>query len=627
VSGKLLEIKCRLCDNATDFAFEKTVLAVFRVKYYRCRNCEGLQTEQPWWLPLAYENEAEKFDTGKASRCLRNSYLLSGLFEAIRIESTDVIVDWGGGGGLLSRLMRDIGFNCFCQDRHRDSEFMAGFSWSKGDAIRPSVVTLFEVAEHFAEPAAEWSDVFTLAPSFVVGTTGFNDGEDSDWPYLSSENGQHVFLYSRKSLAWLARRFGYNLAFIGIYFVFFKDGLQPDVIVSIKQWIPNLEETQAKVFRQWQSTFFENAVKDHRFLQSLQSQEHDTRKIVIDLVFFQYHNTGIARLWDAILRCWEGTRFAERIVLIDRAGTAPLYHGFERVVVDPHRYGGREEDVAMLQRVCDAYEASVFLSSYYTRPQKTKSLMLVYDLIPEVLGMNLADPMWQEKIDAVRNADRYIAISQSTRSDLTRIYGVQEDAVSVAWCGVDESFKPAGGSEVADFKRRMGITGRYLLFVGSRSGYKNARLLLTACRLLPESMGVELFFAGGQTALEPDLVELAGGLVYHVRRLSNDDLPLAYSGALALVYPSYYEGFGLPIIEAFACGCPVITCRRSSMPEVAGDNALYIDPHDAFELARAVEKVCDPIVRELLVRGGIQRASEFRWEVMAERVRRAIRNC
>ena len=313
-------------------------------------------------------------------------------------------------------------------------------------------------------------------------------------------------------------------------------------------------------------------------------------------------------------------------MLIDRNGTAPRYDKLRSITLSPHQYGAREHDIAQLQHACDTHEAAVFLSTYYTRPRTTPSVMLVYDLIPEALHMDLTSPMWQEKADAIAHANKFMAISKSTQWDLSRFYSIDTAAVTVTHCGVDPHFRPAMGKDVADFRDRTGLKRPYLLFVGSRDGYKNAGLLFSAMHQLPEAHQLEILFAGGQQNLERQFHSLADGVTYQIRHLSEDDLVLAYSGATALVYPTLYEGFGLPIVEAMACGCPVVACRTSSIPEIAQGNALYVPPNDPRALAAAITTIKDDAaLRQRLVAGGLQRSRDFRWELMAEQMRRALR--
>lgn len=313
-------------------------------------------------------------------------------------------------------------------------------------------------------------------------------------------------------------------------------------------------------------------------------------------------------------------------MLIDRDGTAPRYDKLRSITLSRHQYGARENDIAQLQHACDVHDAALFLSTYYTRPRTTPSVMLVYDLIPEALRMDLTSPVWQEKADAIAHATNFIAISQSTQSDLSRFYAVDPAAVTVAHCGVDPHFRPASARDVTDFCNRVGLKQPYLLFVGSRDGYKNASLLFAAMHHVPASHRFEILFTGGQSHLEQHLQSLAEGVSYRICQLSEDDLVLAYSGATALVYPSLYEGFGLPIVEAMACGCPVITCRTSSLPEIAQGNAIYVPPNDPRALAKAITMIKDDAsFRQRLVAGGLRRSREFRWELMAEQTRRVIR--
>ena len=339
--------------------------------------------------------------------------------------------------------------------------------------------------------------------------------------------------------------------------------------------------------------------------------------IVLDGVFFQYGlNSGIARVWRALLDEWVRTGFAERLVFLDRGGSGPRLVGLPTRSV-PRWSGERSaRDALRLQRICDEEQAALFVSSYYTTPITTPSLMLVYDMIPERLGLDTDDPVWDEKRVAVEHASAYACISESTRRDLLELEpAARGKSATVVGLGVD-MFAPRPGEEVAAFRGRHGLDRPYFLFVGERrgvGGYKNADLVFRALADWPEAEDHELICIGGEPQIEPELRRIAPDL--HARRiaLGDDELGLAYAGAVALVFPSRYEGFGLPVAEAMACGCPVITTPVSSLPEVAGDAAIYVDPDDAHGLRRAFVDVRDPRRRAALIEAGGERTTHFSW--------------
>jgi glycosyltransferase involved in cell wall biosynthesis len=341
--------------------------------------------------------------------------------------------------------------------------------------------------------------------------------------------------------------------------------------------------------------------------------------VVVDGVFFQHRaNTGIARVWQSCFQEWLKTGFARRLLLLDRAGSGPRLPGLRTRSLarwDPERTAN---DSLLLQHVCDEEGAALFVSTYYTTPIATPSLMLVYDLIPERLGMDMSDLSWVEKRLAVEHASSYACISENTRNDLHELEPASRGKpAAVIPLGVETALGPATADEVAAFREARGFRRPYFLLVGDRygvGGYKNAELLFRALRGWEELKDHEVVCVGGEAHIEPAL-RVAGPKV-RARRvsLSDEELRLAYAGATALVYPSRYEGFGLPVAEAMACGCPVITTKLASLPEVAGDAALYVDPDDPQGLRAAIEAVREPDRRASMVAAGAVRASAFRWD-------------
>ncbi|MBD1921226.1 FkbM family methyltransferase [Microcoleus sp. FACHB-831] len=346
--------------------------------------------------------------------------------------------------------------------------------------------------------------------------------------------------------------------------------------------------------------------------------------IIIDGVFFQLYKTGIARVWQSLLEEWAENGFAQHIVVLDRAGTSPKIPGIHYRSVPPYDYGATDGDRQMLQEVCDEQDADLFISTYYTTPLSTPSVFMAYDMIPEVMEWDLANPMWCEKNHGIQEASGYLAISESTARDLVKFFPhISPELVTVAPCGVKSTFSPASLEEINQFKTKYGISKPYFIIVGT-GGYKNTILFFQAFGQIHSKEGFEIVCTGSGGFLQDEFRVHTSGSVVHMLQLSDEELKAAYSGAVALVYPSKYEGFGLPVLEAIACGCPVITCPNSSIPEVAGKAALYVNDADINGLANALCDVQKPEVRSSLIAAGLEQAKNFSWSKMAKTVSSAL---
>lgn len=228
-----------------------------------------------------------------------------------------------------------------------------------------------------------------------------------------------------------------------------------------------------------------------------------------------------------------------------------------------------------------------------------------------------------------RKADRVIVPSQAVKRDVVRRLGVPVDRVVVTPEGCEPRFRPVRSAGVLRAAAKYGLPPRYVLAVGTLEPRKNLTTLLRAFARLRRDGGVDpelrLVLAGARGWLDEPIFQTVRSLgleeaVHFPGFIDDDDLPAVYGGAALFVFPSLYEGFGLPLLEAMACGVPVVTSNVSSLPEVAGDAALLVDPRDEAGLAAAVARgLRDGALRDRLRAAGLARARQFSWEATARR--------
>jgi len=390
-------------------------------------------------------------------------------------------------------------------------------------------------------------------------------------------------------------------------------------IEEILIWASSSCEKSSLFLTSWEVQLPKSEILKNRILEEVKKP---FTRIVIDGVFFQLQNTGIARVWQSLLEEWVISGFAQHLVILDRNYTAPQIRGIEYRYIEAYDYEETGIDSQRLQFICNEIGADLFVSTYYTTPLSTPSIFIAHDMIPEVMGADLHEPMWRQKKQGILHASQYLAISHNTAQDLVRFFPfISPDSVRVVHNGLStKKFFPANIQEVLDFRAKYGINKPYFLFIGSRfslKAYKNASLLFRCLHQWEEKHKFSLVCVGGKEQLEPELAEWAVDLDVHILALDDEELRYAYSGAIALIYPSLYEGFGLPILEAMACGCPVITCANSAIPEVAGEAVIYVDEYDPQPLKAALSQVQDIAVRPTLIAQGFERVKQFSWAKMA----------
>lgn len=221
-----------------------------------------------------------------------------------------------------------------------------------------------------------------------------------------------------------------------------------------------------------------------------------------------------------------------------------------------------------------------------------------------------------------RQADAVLTDSETSREDLRRYLAISAEKLQVIACGVDPRFAPVpDGRERRAVLARHGISAPYLLYVGAVNGRKNiARLLDAYTAIRSRHPGLSLVIVGKRQWRTPHIDTTAEGLerdgqVRVTGYLDDADLPALYSAAEVFIFPSLYEGFGLPPLEAMACGTPVVSSWSSSLPEVVGDAAILVDPLDVTAIAAGIERVLLNRVEAAELRAhGLARARQFTWE-------------
>lgn len=300
------------------------------------------------------------------------------------------------------------------------------------------------------------------------------------------------------------------------------------------------------------------------------------------------------------------------------------------------RFPGRISDL-LLEKLSMPIEflmgmLDIFHGPCYFVPHclRCKSIVTIHDLMtlryPEFLELETVD-YYNKKIRiSTQRADAIIAISNFTKTEIVDLLNIPEERVRVIYNGISPVFHPVKERrKIEGVKAKYGLTGNYLLFVGNIEPKKNISTLIRACAALWNSTIYKypLLVIGSKTWHLWHFKEVWKVVQqFHAEKdiifadvVCNEDLPYLYSGAELFIFPSLFEGFGIPVIEAMACGTPVVASNRASIPEIAGEAALLVDPLDVNEMTEAMHKVLsNRILREQLVEKGLKQVKNFSWE-------------
>lgn len=277
---------------------------------------------------------------------------------------------------------------------------------------------------------------------------------------------------------------------------------------------------------------------------------------------------------------------------------------------------------ALKQQNFDLFHPTYY-DPYFLNYLGTKPFVItVYDMIHEKFKEMLPsrDKTSEQKELLVRKATKIIAISESTKRDLIEIFGTEESKIDVIYLG---------NSMFPDERITLNIKlpDKYILFVGSRDSYKNFdRFVRATSRLLHEDTELSVICVGGgpfKTGERQIFDSLNIQNQLHQFDLDDEKLAVFYNNALLFAFPSLYEGFGIPVLETFACKCPLVCSNTSSLPEIAGNGAHYFDPYDEQSIYSAMKEVLeDKALKKQLIQNGLERVRYFSWEKMALETRK-----
>ena len=324
--------------------------------------------------------------------------------------------------------------------------------------------------------------------------------------------------------------------------------------------------------------------------------------------------------------------WSKQVVLAHRKIPVPAYvwRVIARLGLDYYLATNRENRRASLQALARG-EFDVFQPTYYEpyflnhlggKPFVLTVHDMIHELFPEYVKRGNPTSRWKRLL--VDRAAHIIAVSQCTKNDLVRIWDINPERVTVIHHGVGLPFTAvAHDPSIIKTILPAGVT-HYLLFVGNRGRYKNFDVLVEAMPAIVRqypTLYVVCVGGGGFNAQERSSIAKGGMEKHFIQVSANDDeLAALYRGAKAFIFPSKYEGFGLPILEAFASGCPVIASRASVFPEVAGEAAVYFDPASSHDLARVIVTLLDSqSLRDAMRRRGCERLVHFTWEETAKK--------
>jgi len=353
-------------------------------------------------------------------------------------------------------------------------------------------------------------------------------------------------------------------------------------------------------------------------------------RIVLDVRATTAHFPGVARATLGLLQGLCSVAHPHEIIALTEAGVAPTrdadYSQVAYVATQAGPLSAQQQWALPL--LARRLRPDVWHAPYYIRPfiGVPRPIVTVFDLIghivPDALPSLRARLLFELTLRlSVRRAVHIITSSQATRRDLIDVLRLDPSTITVVPLAADDRFAPQSTTQEATVRERYGLNKRYLLYLGSNKPHKNIALLVRAFARLDTDVSLVIAGRWDERYNEPKQLVHTLDLNQRVRfihDIADADVPALLSGALAFVFPSRYEGFGLPPLEAMACGTPVIATATSSLPEVVGDAGVLVKP-EAVALRNAMQMVLgDAALRQQLRQKGLTRAAQFSWRSTAE---------
>lgn len=361
-------------------------------------------------------------------------------------------------------------------------------------------------------------------------------------------------------------------------------------------------------------------------------------KVVIDATSLFFPVTGVARVTQTLLNHLLDRDLDMDLCLYSRVAKkrlrTPPFAGHRHYHFPlPQRFERWMERCQLVERLtgADLFHAT---DHYMALGRPDRAVVTVHDVIflvhPE---QRMTVHAYQQQVVPrfVRHSRRIICPSQHSKDDLVKHLDIDPDRIDVIPWGLDHhAFRPPdpGQTAPAFIEDLVGPTPRYFLSVNCSEGRKNSPRVIEAYRRLlrddPDNHLVLVWRDPGAVRTQCEDIDR----IHFVQDLTDDALRALYQYATAMVYPSLYEGFGLPVLEAMACACPVVTSNSTSLPDVGGDAALYVDPEDSEALYRTlVQFENDSALCQTLGAKGLARAKDFTWETCARRTLETYSRC